>query len=302
MSASALIVEAPRTTLAVRLRDYVELTKPRIAVLELVVVATAAVVATWGTPEPAVLWHAMVGTLLVAASASAANQWLERGLDGRMKRTANRPLPAGRLGSTEVLTFSAITLLAGVVYFAWFINWTSLGWALATWIAYVAVYTPLKTRSAMNTAVGAVAGALPVLIGWSATGNALDVRALALALLLFLWQFPHFMAIAWLYRSEYGRAGYQMLTVVEPTGQRAGWQAVIAALALVPISLVPVLENPSLGSVLFIGAASLIGLGQLALAWAFWRQPDDFRARLLLRASLVYLPTILLLLVLVPWL
>lgn len=302
MSASALAVSAPRTTLAVRLRDYVELTKPRIAVLELVVVATAAMVATWGTPDPAVLWHALAGTLLVAASASAANQWLERGLDGRMQRTANRPLPAGRLGSREVLAFSAITLAAGTAYFALFLNLTSLGWALATWIAYVVVYTPLKTRSALNTAVGAVAGALPVFIGWTATGHALDVRALALALLLFLWQFPHFMAIAWLYRGEYGRAGYQMLTVVEPTGRRAGWQAVLAALALIPISLVPVLENPSLGSVLFIGAASFLGLGQLALAIAFWRRPDDFRARLLLRASLVYLPTILLLLVLVPWL
>jgi protoheme IX farnesyltransferase len=301
MSASALAVSAPRTTLSVRLRDYVELTKPRIAILELVVVATAAVVATWGTPDPLSVWHAMVGTLLVAASASAANQWLEQGLDGRMKRTANRPLPAGRLGSGEVLAFAAVTLLGGIVYFVVFINGTSLGWALATWIAYVCVYTPLKTRSAMNTAVGAVAGALPVLIGWTATGNALDVRALALALLLFLWQFPHFMAIAWLYRGEYGRAGYKMLTVVEPTGQRAGWQAVIAALALIPISLLPVLENPGLGSVLFIAAAGLLGLGQLALAIAFWRQPDDFRARLLLRASLVYLPTIMLLLVLVPW-
>jgi heme o synthase len=302
MSASALAVSAPRTTLSVRLRDYVELTKPRIAILELVVVATAALVATWGTPDPLSVWHAMVGTLLVAASASAANQWLEQGLDGRMKRTANRPLPAGRLGSGEVLAFAAITLLAGIVYFAAFINATSLSWALATWIAYVCLYTPLKTRSAMNTAVGAVAGAMPVLIGWTATGNSLDLRALALALLLFLWQFPHFMAIAWLYRGEYGRAGYKMLTVVEPTGRRAGWQAAIAALALIPISLLPVLENPSLGSVLFIAAAGLLGLGQLALAIAFWRQPDDFRARLLLRASLVYLPTILLLLVLVPWL
>jgi protoheme IX farnesyltransferase len=301
MSASALAVSAPRTTLSVRLRDYVELTKPRIAILELVVVATAAVVATWGTPDPLSVCHAMVGTLLVAASASAANQWLEQGLDGRMKRTANRPLPAGRLGSGAVLAFAAITLLGGIVYFVMFINGTSLGWALATWIAYVCVYTPLKTRSAMNTAVGAVAGALPVLIGWTATGNALDVRAVALALLLFLWQFPHFMAIAWLYRGEYGRAGYKMLTVVEPTGQRAGWQAVIAALALIPISLLPVLENPGLGSVLFIAAAGLLGLGQLALAIAFWRHRDDFRARLLLRASLVYLPTILLLLVLVPW-
>jgi protoheme IX farnesyltransferase len=302
MSASVLAVAQPRTTLMARLRDYVELTKPRIATLELVVVATAAVVATWGTPDPASLLHAMVGTLLVAASASAANQWLEQGLDSRMKRTADRPLPSGRLGSREVLAFAALTLLAGIAYFILFINPIALGWALATWITYVCLYTPLKTRSAMNTAVGAVAGALPVLIGWTATGNALDVRAWSLALLLFLWQFPHFMAIAWLYRAEYGRAGYKMLTVVEPTGQRAGWQAVIAALALIPISLLPVLENPSLGSVLFIAAAGLLGLGQLALAIAFWRQPDDFRARLLLRASLIYLPTIMLLLVLVPWL
>jgi protoheme IX farnesyltransferase len=283
-------------------RDYVDLTKPRIAVMELVVVAAAAVVATWGQPDPLVVLHAMIGTLLVASSASAANQWLERFRDARMPRTADRPLPAGRIAAWEALAFSAVTLLAGSVYLGLLVNASALGWALATWLVYVLAYTPLKSISAANTAVGAVAGALPVLIGWTATGQPIDARAAALVLVLFLWQFPHFMAIAWLYRDQYARAGHQMLTVVEPSGRRAGWQAVLAALALVPVSLVPVLAYPGPGSTLYILAAALLGLGQLAIAAAFWRQANDARAQLLLKASLVYLPTLLAMLMLAPWL
>lgn len=303
MSATSITVATPaRPALWARVRDYIELTKPRIAVMELVVVAAAATVATWGQPNPLVLVHAMIGTLLVAASASAANQWLERHRDARMARTADRPLPAGRLLPGEAIWFSAVTLLTGAMYLAWFTNLACLGWALLTWGVYVLAYTPLKTLSATNTAVGAVSGALPVLIGWSATGVAIDARAMALVLVLFLWQFPHFMAIAWLHREGYARAGYQMLTVVDPTGRRAGWQAVLAGAALVPVSLVPVLENPGPGSVLYIVVAAILGLGQLALAAAFWHSPGDTRARLLLRASLVYLPTLLAMLMLAPWL
>jgi protoheme IX farnesyltransferase len=303
MSATSITVASPaRPALWARVRDYVELTKPRIAVMELVVVVAAATVATWGQPDPFALVHAMVGTLLVAASASAANQWLERNRDSRMIRTADRPLPAGRLLPGEAIWFSAITLLAGAAYLAYFTNFACLTWALLTWAVYVLAYTPLKTLSATNTAVGAVSGALPVLIGWSATGAAIDSRAMALVLVLFLWQFPHFMAIAWLHREGYARAGYQMLTVVDPSGRRAGWQAVLAGAALVPVSLVPVLENPGLGSVLYIVAAAILGLGQLALAAAFWHSPGDPRARLLLKASLVYLPTLLAMLMLAPWL
>ena len=302
MSTTVIAVAPSRLAAWTRVRDYVELTKPRIAVMELVVVAAAAVVATWGQPDPRLVLHAMVGTLLVAASASAANQWLERARDARMPRTANRPLPSGRLAGWEVLAFSTVALLAGVAYLGWFVNGAALGWALATWLVYVLVYTPLKPVSAANTAVGAVAGALPVLIGWTAAGQPIDARAVALLLVLFLWQFPHFMAIAWLYRDDYARAGHQMLTVVEPTGRRAGWQAVLAALALVPVSLVPVLQNPGPGSTLFMLGAALLGGGQLALAAAFWQQASDQRARLLLRASLVYLPTLLAMLMLAPWL
>jgi heme o synthase len=243
----------------------------------------------------------MLGTLLVAGSASAANQWLERRLDARMARTASRPLPAGRLSSGEAIVFAAIGLVAGAVQLACFVNVASAAWALLTWALYVLAYTPLKTASPVNTAVGAVAGAMPVLIGWTAVGGELDRRALALFLMLFLWQFPHFMAIAWLYRREYGGAGYKMLTVVDPTGRRAGLQATIAALALVPVSIVPVLAAPGLGSVLYVAGASLLGAGQLVLAAMFWRRADDWRARLLLRASLVYLPTLLVMLMLAPW-
>jgi protoheme IX farnesyltransferase len=301
MSTSPLVIAAPGPLGLAKALDYVELTKPKIAVLELVVVLAAGIVARWGQPEPLALLHAMIGTLLVAASASAANQWLERRRDGRMQRTADRPLPAGRLSSGEALAFSAVLLIAGAVYLALLVNTSSLCWALATWALYVLAYTPLKTASSANTAVGAVAGALPVLIGWTATGAAIDSRAVALALVLFLWQFPHFMAIAWLYRRDYAQGGYQMLTVIDPSGRRAGWQSILAALALLPVSLVPVLGNAGLGSALYATGSVALGLGYLAMAGLFWRRTDDTSARLLLKASLVYLPTLLVMLTLAPW-
>jgi heme o synthase len=301
VSTSTIAVETSRPAVLSRAWDYVELTKPRIAVLELVVVLAAGVVATWGQPDPARLASAMLGTLLVASSASAANQWLERRLDARMERTASRPLPAGRLGAGEAVVFAAVCLIAGELQLTYSVNAASAGWALLTWAMYVLAYTPLKVASPINTAVGAVAGALPVLIGWSAVGATLDRRALALFLTLFLWQFPHFMAIAWLYRNDYRCAGYKMLTVVDPTGRRAGWQAVLGALALIPVSIVPVLGTPGLGCLLYVAGACLLGAGQLAVAALFWRQTKDRLARLLLRASLVYLPTLLVMLMLAPW-
>jgi len=301
LSTTSLTIVQPRSAAISRALDYLELTKPKIAVLELVVVMAAGFVATWGQPQPRVLLLAMIGTLLVAASASAANQWLERRLDSRMVRTADRPLPAGRLGSTEVLVFAGCLLVVGESLLIMLVNPTCASWALLTWAVYVLAYTPLKTASVTNTAVGAVAGAMPVLIGWTATGVAIDQRAMALVLVLFLWQFPHFMAIAWLYRRDYAAAGFQMLTVVEPTGRRAGWQALLAALALVPVSLVLVLQSPSFGTVLYMIGAISLGLAQLALAGLFWQHATDDRARLLLKASLVYLPTLLIMLMLAPW-
>ena len=301
ITASSIDVAQPRTALLARALDYVELTKPRIAILELVVVLAAGVVASWGQPRPAILFNAMIGTLLIAASASAANQWLERHRDARMDRTASRPLPAGRLSSAEALAFACICLVAGVIYFAIVVNAATLAWALLTWALYVLIYTPLKAVSTTNTAVGAVAGALPVLIGWSAVGAPIDSRAVALFLVLFLWQFPHFMAIAWLYRRQYAQAGHQMLTTADPTGRRAGAQAALTALSLIPISVIPILGTPGVGSILFVSIAFILGAGQLCLAALFWHCRTDVHARLLLRASLVYLPTLLATLMLAPW-
>jgi protoheme IX farnesyltransferase len=269
--------------------DHVELTKPRIVALELVTIVVAARLASpWGM-DGAVLLHAVMGAALIAASAGAMNQWWERAADARMTRTARRPLPAGRLSSRDVLVFSAVLLMLGVADLIIYVNPVTTGVALATWLIYILAYTPLKTRSPLNTAVGAVSGALPILIGWTATGAAVDMRAATLLAVMFLWQFPHFMAIAWLHRADYARAGQKMLTVVDPSGLRAGNQALAAALTLVPVSLVVALSPHAGSTVIYAAWATVLGIGQVAAAALFAIHRDDRSARRLLRASLVYL-------------
>jgi protoheme IX farnesyltransferase len=299
MTTSALAIETSRGGLLARVADYVELTKPRIAVLVLVTVVVSMSVAGWGLPNGMVMLHTLLGTTLVAASASALNQWLERDSDARMPRTENRPLPGGRLTSKQVAWFGAITIVLGTLQLALVVRPLTALLGLATWATYVWVYTPLKSRSSVNTVVGAVAGALPVLMGWSAVAP-INLPALALFAIVFLWQFPHFMAIAWLYRREYAQAGMQMLTVVDPSGIRAGAQAVVTALWLVPISLLPVLLHVA-GGVYFAWALAA-GVAQLACAVAFLAKLDETSARRLLLASLVYLPSLMLLLMLGPFL
>jgi protoheme IX farnesyltransferase len=270
-------------------RDLVSLTKPRIVALELVTIVAAYHLASPRGIDMAVLWPTLVGAALIAASAGAWNQWLERGSDALMHRTAERPLPTGRLTGRQVIVFGGLTFVLGTAALIYWVNNLTAGVAIATWLIYVGAYTPLKRRSPVNTAVGAVSGALPILIGWTAAGAAVDMRAWALAAAMFLWQFPHFMAIAWLYRDDYRRGGQRMLTVVDPTGLRAAAQAVVAALVLVPVSLVPAL-SPQFGSpALFCWWTLLLGVGQAATAAVFLVQRDERSARWLLRASLLYL-------------
>jgi protoheme IX farnesyltransferase len=258
-------------------------------------------VASWGQPaNPLVLIHLLLGTFFVSASASALNQWLERQTDARMERTAGRPLPAGRLSSAQVVSFAIVSIGGGLLYLALVVNFQTALLGLLTWFLYVWVYTPLKSRTAANTVVGAIAGALPILMGWSAEGAVLDFRAWALFFTVFLWQFPHFMAIAWIYRRQYERGGLKMLTVVDPSGRQAGLHAVAAALALLPVSFVPALFVPGISW--YVALAFVLGAGQLASAVAFCARLDEVSARRLLRASLVYLPALLALLMLVPWL
>jgi protoheme IX farnesyltransferase len=226
----------------------------------------------------------------VAASAGAFNQWWERAADARMKRTATRPLPAGRLNVRQVIVFGVITLLVGFFQLLFAVGSVTAGVAMATWLVYVLGYTPLKAHSPLNTAVGAVSGALPILIGWTATGTPVDMRALSLVAVMFLWQFPHFMAIAWLHRADYARAGHRMLTVVDPSGLRAGAQALVGALVLVPVSLVPAMSPHAGSPLIYSGWAVLLGVFQIAAAAMFLFRRNDRSARRLLRASLIYLP------------
>jgi protoheme IX farnesyltransferase len=278
-----------RSSLIGQIADYFELTKPRIVAMELITVVVAAHLASpWGV-DGSTLLLTVLGAALVAASAGALNQWWERATDARMPRTAKRPLPAGRLTPRQVLLFGAAALLLGEAALAAGANLTAAATALATWLIYVLIYTPLKTRSPLNTAVGAASGALPILIGWTATGAAVDIRALALLAVMFLWQFPHFMAIAWLYRADYAQAGQKMLTVVDPTGLRAGAQAVVGALALIPVSLVPALSPQAGSPAIYCLWAIVLGAAQAAAATMFLLERNDRTARRLLRASLAYL-------------
>ena len=286
----AATLETALAATASRLSDYLELTKPRIVVLELIVAGAAACLAARHTLNVGAVLQALAATALVAASASIANQWIERRNDARMVRTANRPLPAGRVTSTEAIVLSTVTLVVGVTWLAAKVNLTTAALGLASWVLYVMIYTPLKTRSPINTTVGAVAGAIPILMGWTATGTPLNLTALSLAGVLFLWQFPHFMAIAWLYRHDYAMAGHRMLTVVDPSGVRAGVQAIRGAVLLIPISLIPALHPTSGSPMVYALWATALGAVQLALAIRFALERDERSARLLLRATLVYLP------------
>jgi len=301
MSSSAVAVEPRSESWTARCADYVQLSKPRIAFLVAVVVGASALLARWGQPDGWQVLHAVLGTLLVAASASALNQWFEWWRDAIMPRTATRPIPAGRLSRTEVAWFAAAGALAGIGYLGLAVNWTAAAWSLGTWFLYAWVYTPLKSMTAANTLVGAVAGALPVFIGWSAVGGspdvAVDPRGLALFLILFLWQFPHFMAIAWMYRQQYGRAGLQMLTVVDPSGRQAALQALTTCLALLPVSCLTILLTAGGMHGAYLVLTLVLGLAQLACAAVFLRQRSERNARRLLRATLLYLPALLLCLI-----
>lgn len=284
-----LNVSPARNVWLMQIGDYVELTKPRIVLLELVTVMVAAHLASpWGI-QPVILLHTVLGAALVAASAGAFNQWWEQAADSKMVRTSNRPLPTGRLSPSQVVIFGTITLVIGAFQLIFGVGLITAAFAIATWVVYVLAYTPLKTRSPINTAVGAISGALPILIGWTAAGATIDMRALAVVAVMFLWQFPHFMAIAWLYRDDYIRGGQRMLTVVDPTGLRAGAQAVAGALALIPVSLVPAM-SPQAGSPgIYAVWALLLGVGQAIVATLFLIRRDDRSARRLLRISLLYL-------------
>jgi heme o synthase len=288
---TAASTEAPTLT-GTHLADYLQLTRPRLCVMALMTVATVAVLASGGRPDWRIMTHALVGAALVAAGASALNQWSEREVDARMRRTRDRPLPARRLQPGEVLAFGIASAIAGVVYLAVVLpHPLAAVVAAATLLTYVFVYTPLKRRTSLNTLVGAIPGALPPVIGWTAVRGSVGAEAGALFAVLFLWQVPHFLAIAWIYREDYGRAGLCMLPSVDPEGAATGRQMIAYCLALVATSLMPVVVGEA-GPV-YLAGALLLGIGFLAYAVGFSLRRSTARARGALRASLIYLPALL---------
>jgi protoheme IX farnesyltransferase len=263
-------------------------------------VAAGGFIARPGSFELVELAHAILGAALVAAGASALNQWLERSTDALMHRTENRPLPSGRLGNVEVIAFGGTLAALGLGYMLAMMASPIAALVTAiTLIGYVFVYTPLKSRTTLNTLIGAVPGALPPVIGWTAATGTLDVGALLLFLIVFLWQVPHFLAIAWIYREDYARAGLKMLPALDENGAVTGRQMLLYTLALVPISFVPVLLGE--GSLMYGFGALGVGTYFLKTVWSFAGDRSDAQARRVVLASLIYLPVVLLLLLADRW-
>lgn len=296
MNPAALCPE-PDVLARSRAADYFALTKPRVAVLVLFTVAAGAFLAGGPAADPLLVFHAVVGTALVAAGASALNQLLERNSDALMRRTETRPLPAGRLQAGEVLAFGILLGVVGVAYLGLALGDLAAPLLAAfTFVAYVCVYTPLKRHSTANTLIGAVPGALPPVIGWVAVRGTFDAGAWTLFLIVFVWQVPHFLAIAWIYREDYGRAGLKMLPVADPKGILTARHMVLYCLTLVPASLIPVFLGSA--GVIYLCGALLLGLWFLASAVEFARARGTTSARRVLKVSLGYLPGLFVLLLL----
>src|SRR5262252_8015240 len=224
-----------------RLAAYLELTKPRITTLIVLTSAAGFALASRAAINYLLLAHTLIGIGLLSSGIGTLNQYLERDLDGLMRRTADRPLPSGRLFPFEALWFGISLTLMAEAYLTVFVNPLTALLGLTVITGYLFAYTPLKTRTSLSTAVGAFPGAMPPLMGWTAARGEIDVAAWVLFAILFLWQFPHFLAIAWMYREDYGRAGIRMLPVVEPDGRVTGQQIIAYSLMLVPVSLLPTL-------------------------------------------------------------
>ncbi len=279
-----------------RIRALVELTKPGITRMVLVTAAAGFYMASPGAIDWILLLHTLIGTGLVAAAASALNQWAEHDADLRMQRTHDRPLPSGRLGRTSAFAFSILLASIGIDWMLFFVGVVPALVVITSLLTYVLLYTPLKRRSWLSTLVGAVPGALPILAGWTAAGGALDLVGFTLFGILFLWQMPHFYALAWIYREDYVRGGFRMLSAQDATGIRTARQATAFAVVLLPVSLLPTPLGLSGGA--YFAGALVLGVVFAGLAGALLLRRDNRRAWRLFFGSVIYLPALLLVMVL----
>jgi len=277
------------------MKDYLELTKPNVTWLILMSAAVGFYLGSAGPVDWLLAVEAVIGTTLVASGTAALNQWMERDVDGRMQRTRRRPLPAGRLRPARAFWFGLTLSIAGIVCLLAAVNVLTGLLAAFTCSSYLLAYTPLKSRTPHSTLVGAFPGAMPILMGWTAATGRLSLEGWILYGILFLWQFPHFLAIATLYREDYERGGIVMLPVVDSSGVATGRQILAYTIALLALSLMPALLGFS-GKVYLAGAVAL-GLTFLYFGWELARRHTKLDARRLLQASVVYLPLVYVLMV-----
>lgn len=284
----------PQSTRAI-VRDYLELSKARIVLMVLLTTAAGFAIASAGALDWMLLFNLMIGTGLIAGGTNALNQFAERDLDARMMRTKHRPLPAGRITPKAALLFSVTVSILGAAYLVVLVNPLTSLLGVLTLGSYLFIYTPLKQKTNLSTIVGAVPGAIPPMMGWAAATNTIEFGAWVLFSVLFMWQLPHFLAIGWMYRDDYARAGFSILSVKDPDGRISGRQALVWSLALLPISLLPVLgETPG---PLYVALATATGALLIVTSFGFARTPSMRSARSLFLASIVYLPVIMTLLV-----
>lgn len=279
-----------------KLTAYVELTKPRIAFLLVLTSAAGFYLGSAsGAFNTALFVHSMIAITLLALGVATLNQVWEHDLDPLMERTATRPLPSSRVGFNEALIFGIGLCIAAEVYLFVAVNALTAVLGLIVIAGYVLVYTPLKTRTSASTAIGAIPGALPPLMGWTAAANEISIGAWALFAMQFLWQFPHFLAIAWMYREEYAKAGILMLPVVEPSGRITFRQILMFSIMLLPVSLAPFFFGIS--GMIFLVGGSILGLWMLWASTQSARLKTNAAAKRLLLVSVLYLPILFILMV-----
>lgn len=295
---STLVGEpAPAGFLRQRVADYLVLTKARLSALVLVTVGVGFLLADGAALPWTVGAAALLGPMLAAFGVSILNQWWEHPLDASMERTRDRPIPSGRVPAGEALGAGLALVVAGTVLLAWSVNLLAAGLALLTGVLYVLVYTPLKRVSPLSLFPGAIVGALPPLIGWTAASGRIDAGGWSLFAILFVWQLPHFMAIDWYHREDYARGTFRTVAVTDPSGATTGWGALLTSVLLIPASLSPLAAGLGAGALYAAGAVSL-GLALCWLSARLLQAPTRPVARRLFLATLVYLPLLLALLVL----
>lgn len=289
-------IDAEGLNPGVRIADLAELTKPRITLMVVLTAGIGLWLASGGEVSLGLALHTLLGTGLLAAGSSALNQVLERDLDALMTRTADRPLPAGRMGPDVALFFGVALSIVGLLELTVFVDLLVALLGTVALAGYVFIYTPLKRVSSLATVIGAIPGAIPPLMGWAAVTDRLDAGAWVLFGILFLWQLPHFLAIAWMCREDYARAGLPMLPVVEPDGRSTARQMVLYGAALLPVSLLPTVLGLT-GPTYFLGTLTL-GCFFLGVCVVFALRFSTQAARRVLLVSVFYLPAVLLVMVL----